>query len=209
MNVSNAKTHFVGVHRKLMAHLQQVEKKKGFVDSNSVTGSVASVSHSTMEGQLQMMPKEEIINMGEYLLFRYMNQCNIAARNGANEMLAKYTDHILMYSDFYKKKKDKVILSKPRYRIQRERSFVSFINVVRNLVKSTREYYLNKLGQRTPFINLAHDGWDSKDLDMLGVSIQFTHPVTFDHIRVAVGLRKTVDKTSISTACQVKEMIQR
>jgi hypothetical protein len=69
---------------------------------------------------------------------------------------------------------------------------------VKYLVSFTRVYYKNVLNvdEGIPFISVSHDGWDSKDNDVLGVSIHFIVPEHWKMISMAIGLRRVYSKTA-------------
>ena len=48
-----------------------------------------------------------------------------------------------------------------------------------------------------------HDGWDSKDHDCLGVSIQFVDPITTQLVTLAVGIKRVQDKSAISISDKI------
>jgi hypothetical protein len=47
----------------------------------------------------------------------------------------------------------------------------------------------------TPFLYVSHDGWDSKDNDLLGVSLHFIVPVYWVTVN-AIGLKRIYQETS-------------
>ena len=72
-------------------------------------------------------------------------------------------------------------------------------------------YYERKTGNKSvPFINVAHDGWDSKRHDMLGSCIHFICPYDWTYVSVPIGLQHiTNGKTSKNMAEQLSRMLSR
>eukprot|EP00986_Skeletonema_menzelii_P010506 scaffold5115_cov146-Skeletonema_menzelii.AAC.6 len=71
--------------------------------------------------------------------------------------------------------------------IQQEK-FDNFIDMVTKLVSEVRDWYIQKLGHRVGFINVAHDVWDGKRKKLNGLTIFFLHPETLEIYRIPVGL---------------------
>jgi hypothetical protein len=63
------------------------------------------------------------------------------------------------------------------------------------------QFYKNQMNNPNvvPFICVAHDGWDSKDHDIHGVSIHFLIPYDFVYIGMVVGLQHINSKKSADT----------
>ena len=79
------------------------------------------------------------------------------------------------------------------------------------MVTEIREYYLAATGGAVspPFICVMQDGWDSKDHDICGVSIQFADPDTFQLITSAVGLQRCSSKKAVPMANQIEKILLR
>jgi len=55
-------------------------------------------------------------------------------------------------------------------------------------IENTHNWLKEQTGNDcTPFITVGHDGWDSKDMDMLGVSIHFTDIANGRKENIAIG----------------------
>eukprot|EP00957_Ditylum_brightwellii_P010117 764457-Ditylum_brightwellii.AAC.1 len=63
--------------------------------------------------------------------------------------------------------------------IQQEK-FDNFTEMVTILVSKVRDWYIEKLGHRVGFINVAHDVWDGKCKKLNGLTIFFLHPETLE-----------------------------
>jgi hypothetical protein len=59
------------------------------------------------------------------------------------------------------------------------------------------------------FICVSHDGWDSKDNDVLGVSIHFIIPVYWQVVNLAIGLKRTLNKKSNDLSNEAKKILNR
>ena len=57
---------------------------------------------------------------------------------------------------------------------------------------------------------IAHDGWDSVDSDVLGVSLHFVNPIEWRMIRIAIGLQVFLKgKTALKLAEQINVILKR
>ena len=72
------------------------------------------------------------------------------------------------------------------------------------LISKCHSFYKECFGDEVPFILVAHDGRDSVDSDVLGVSLHFVDPVELWMIRIAICL-KVVAK--VNTSLQLAEQI--
>lgn len=202
LNVSNVKTHLRVHHKPLFVKYKE----------SPATGIKASTSVSTNSiSSFCVAPPEQVQQEGENLLYRFLSSANIAAMHGQSAHLDRYMQHVIKNIKYYQTSKSSVLLTRHKYQLQRVHSFSNFINVVRDLVDSTRSYYqqATKSSVSIPFVNVSHDGWDSKDHDMLGVCIHFIEPKAWKMVKVAVGLQRCHSKQSQQVADQVKVIIKR
>ena len=80
-----------------------------------------------------------------------------------------------------------------------------------HLASRARDFYRKGRsdGQVVPFLYVMHDGWDSKDFDVMGCSIQLVDPETGQLLTVAVGLQRSKGKKSIEMADHIEQMLRR
>ena len=92
---------------------------------------------------------------------------------------------------------------------QRDDRYLTFVSSLKELVNYSRAYYLQKLNKHVPFLCVSHDGWDSLDHDVLGVSLHFIVPVYWKVINVAVGLKRIRSKKSVDTSNVILLILKR
>jgi hypothetical protein len=92
---------------------------------------------------------------------------------------------------------------------QRDDRFLKFVTSLKELVNYSRNYYLDKFNKMVPFICISHDGWDSKDHDILGVCVHFIVPGYWMNINLAAGLKRIRSKKSIATAKAIHIILER
>ena len=63
--------------------------------------------------------------------------------------------------------------------------------------------------EHVPFITVGHDGWDSKDKDMLGVCCHFVDMDRGKLRTIALGLQQAYSKKSVDTAQHTLKMLER
>lgn len=80
--------------------------------------------------------------------------------------------------------------------IQKDK-FDNFTEKVTNLISEVRDWYVEKLGHRVGFINVAHDVWDGKRKKLNGLTIFFLHPVTMEIYRIPIGLAVPLGGTAV------------
>jgi hypothetical protein len=92
---------------------------------------------------------------------------------------------------------------------QRDDRFLKFVSSLKELVQYSRNYYLEKFKKKVPFICVSHDGWDSKDHDILGVCVHFVIPGYWKVVNLAAGLKRIRTKKSVATAKAVHIILER
>lgn len=78
------------------------------------------------------------------------------------------------------------------------------------LVQRARNYYNSVCNSLTvPFLCISHDGWDSKDNDLLGVSIHLLIPDEWLEVNLDVGIRRIVNKQSQGICDKINKILRR
>ena len=124
------------------------------------------------------------------LLYCFFNNSNKTINQSNNTNLCKFLSYIVENASYFIKCKSDVFFSKYKYNKFKIEVFIEFLNIVKRLIEYTHEYYKDSLNttMNTPFLYVSHDGWDSKDYDILGVSIHFVLPCVCFTISLSVGL---------------------
>lgn len=93
--------------------------------------------------------------------------------------------------------------------LQREERYNKFIYSLAEIVSFSRDHYNKKFSKNVPFLYISHDGWDSLEHDVLGVSLHFIVPVYWKVINVAVGLKNIRSKKLLDTADAILLILKR
>ena len=106
--------------------------------------------------------------------------------------------------------RNNVGLSRNKYNSMQLNNFLNFVSLVMEVVDHTWQLYMlvTNSKNKTPFICVSHDGWESKDHDILGVSITFADPYSSMFV-AAVGLQRMDSKKSVDVAAHIDQMLQR
>jgi hypothetical protein len=71
------------------------------------------------------------------------------------------------------------------------KSVSQIINVVSSCIEKTYQWYKAATGsENVPFLNVAHDIWDSKEKEYLGVLIHFMIPFLRKCVSFPIGLQQ-------------------
>jgi hypothetical protein len=196
-SISNASSHLMRNHKK-----DAIPELYSASDVSSVTQSVSvkgdKLIQSTIQpNQLQFKPIGSP-QVALSLLYSFFNEASVAIEQSSNVNLTNFICYLLENADSLRPKKVECFFSRWKYKKQELSQFFTFISTVKYLVTFTRDYYKNVLNVENgiPFICVSHDGWDSKDNDVLGVSIHFIVPQHWKMVGMAIGLRRTTSKTS-------------
>jgi hypothetical protein len=148
--------------------------------------------------------------IGQSLLYKFFNDCNIAIHQANNKNLKQFIDYLLDNGNQLKTKRSECYFSRYKYKKMENQSFSYFIVAVKNIMSYCRGYYKEKFKvSETPFLMVSHDGWDSKDNDMLGVSIHVCVPVYWKVMNIAIGLKRVTSKKSKDTVEAIKVILKR
>jgi len=157
-----------------------------------------------------VLVSKHITEHGNDLQLQFMRACNIAARHANSPELHCFVCHILDNSHYYSKKRTEILMGKHKLCNQCYCSFTHLVNVIKTLVDKTRQWIHVQTGNtNTPFITVGHNGWDSKDSDMLGVCIHFADIENSKMQSIAVGLQQLHSKKSNDIANHVLEILKR
>ncbi len=202
-NVSNISTHLTNQHKGENLKLKDAggvsEKEKTSIISDS-SAIIINPSTSTAAA---------INEKCNTLLYKFFNSANIAIRQSENPFLNDFLKYVTQHIPAFKGKKIDTNFSRHLYKKHEWLQFNQFILFVKHLVDRTRKWYLSECNQEVPFLTVSHDGWDSKDHDILGVSIHFVVPGDWIRINLAVGLKRVDSKKSEDTVQEINRMLQR
>lgn len=155
------------------------------------------------------MPKL-IVERGNDLQLQFMRSCNVAAWHGNNPALRVFMEHVVDNSQFYSRNKSLMLMGRMKVCNQRYRSFNNLLQVVKTMVDCSRDWLKEQTKcSKIPFITVGHDGWDSKDRDMLGVCIHFIDMNKGKKRTIAVGLQQSHSKKSSDQCDHVLKILQR
>ena len=145
------------------------------------------------------------------LIYGFLTQCNVAARHSNSEYLVKLIRHVADNPKFYSDLKIKVGLSKDRFTKLRVNHFSRFIQFATNIISNTRSYIMSTVGanESVPFLNVLHDAWDSKEYNIMGVSVQFVDFESGSVLTLAVGLQRSTSKKAQESADHIERMLFR
>jgi hypothetical protein len=217
-NNSNCKQHIKSKHssdlfgRQYTAQNNENTKSEGSNVSKSLD-SAASGGTESRRTSYQLFKKTDpkLINRRtNELQLAFMQSMNIAARHGRNQDLQRFLEHVVDHSHYYIRNKGSLLMGRTKLLQQRYASFDKFIKYVERLVVNSRLWFQKQTKtEKVPFITVAHDGWDSKDKDMLGVSIHLINVVLAKKVTIAVGLQQLCSKKSVDVAEHILTILQR
>jgi hypothetical protein len=174
-NPSSCITHIVNMHTKSEApHIKFPNDLVINLDhhkSTQVTVGSGSVGSKKQYGT----PSKFACDKANGIFYKFFNSANIAIRQANVEYLVEYTTYLIANSNVLQSQQSNLLFSRHKYLKQELLLFITFTMMVAHLVDRSRQIYKNQTNNPDgiPFLCVAHDGWDSKDHDVLGVSIHF------------------------------------
>ena len=86
--------------------------------------------------------------------------------------------------------------------------YSTLINAFEFYGSNAREFWIKYCKKRIPFLSIAHDIWESKEDNVLGISACFTDPVTARKLYVPLDLISVSEKGADATAQKCLEMME-
>jgi hypothetical protein len=209
-SVSNASSHLLRNHDKTV-----IPELYAASDVSSVTQSISEkgsriVQSTIRPNQLQFKPNGTS-RVALSHLYSFFNEASVAIEQSSNVHLTNFISYLLDNAEVLRLKKNDCFFSRWKYKKQEYAQFFTFISTVKYLVNFTRDYYKTVLNVEggIPFISVSHDGWDSKDNDVLGVCIHFVVPHHWKMVSMAIGLRRVYSKTAEHLVNAIKNILLR
>ena len=81
-----------------------------------------------------------------------------------------------------------LFVGRHKFKSLQDESFNNMKLCLSAMVLSIRNWYRNRMGQHHKFISVSQDIWDSKRWELLGVSLMFIHPETFQLFKLSARL---------------------
>ena len=210
-NPSNCKAHIQHVHN----------KSDNFLGLNS---DIFTITNADLEAKTKVQKKTQQSSMLSYqqnpediatpqialsYLYCFFNETNVAIMQANNEHLSKFIQYIIESSHQLRARQSECLFSRYKYMNQRDDRFLKFVSSLKELVNYSRDDDLDKFSKTVPFICISHDGWDSKDHDILGVCVRFIVPAYWKVINIAAGLKRIRSKKSVATAKSIHLILER
>jgi hypothetical protein len=221
-NNSNCKQHMVSKHKEDLWGKQYKVDTEGTgntgasLSSKKKAGS-GSVAHSLGEpspsgcffSRTNKVP-QMIVQRGNDLQLQFMRSCNVAACHANSPELKNFLEHIVDNTHFYSRNKSSMVMGRHKVSNQRYKSFNQLVQVVKSMVDKTRNWLQEQtMAKKIPFLTVGHDGWDSKDKDMLGVCVHFTDIEQSKRRTIALGLQQSHSKKSKDIAEHTLKILER
>lgn len=205
-NITNIQTHLMNQHKSEKLNLK--DNDRGEEVNNTIIDLVSSNTGGGLAMKSSTAPSV-VLDKIYSLLYKFFNSANIAIKQADNKFLNDLLQYIIENGHLLKGKKLDVAFSRYKYKKQEYLQFHMFVCFVKLLLQKAREYYRRKCMCHVPFLCVSHDGWDSKDHDMLGVSLHFVVPEDWVRVNIAVGLKRVESKTSENTVLEINKILQR
>jgi hypothetical protein len=188
-----------------------------FSDVSTITHANSEVTLKTNKATKQNSILNYQSNAGEIAtpqialshLYNFFNEANIAIVQANNEHLSNFIRYLLDNAQNLKARRTECLFSRYKYMNQRDDRFLKFVSSLKELVHYSRNYYFEKFKKTIPFICVSHDGWDSKDHDVLGVCVHFVVPGYWKVVNLAAGLKRIRSKKSVATAKAIHIILKR
>lgn len=145
-----------------------------------------------------------------YLLYKMMSSANMAIKQGLSPPLLEYINFLVDNANFLKNKKGELKMPPEKYKREQLKSMTKFVMVLSRLISTSHSHYKEQTGaDSVPFITVGHDGWDSKQHDLMGVSIHFIVPYIWLPVSAAIGLKRYNSKKTVDMVDLINSVLSR
>lgn len=211
-NKTNCENHLESTHPDLFSLLKKenaVKTAKPLFNQATLVDS-CSVSNASHNKQI-MNNTTDVLDEIKKLLYLFFNSCNIAIRQSRNVHLKELLNVLVLKGSVLKNVTSKIYFTRYSYKKEEKKMFSSIVTHIMESVKRSRDFYKSVTGnEEVAFLNVSHDGWDSKRHDILGACIHYVCPVTWCSMSVPIGLKRITDgKSSQKLAHQLNIILQR
>jgi hypothetical protein len=201
-NPTNLETHVRGCHNKEEAPLLFTTKEQrmnAHIISAAGRAVTKRASASSVSTFVSKNNPEEALEEAHKLMYRFFNSANVSVRQGISPEFQNLLTYCVDNAASLKSQTDKLKLGIQRFRSEQFKSFSQTIYVVSCCIKMTQEWFTEATGSDDlPFINVAHDIWESKEKEYLGVSIHFMLPFLGRCVSFPIGLRRSEGHKSLN-----------
>jgi len=155
-------------------------------------------------------PTKEIGARASALMYQFLNSSGTAIRHGSSKQFHDLLRFCVDNAQILAKNSNFLKLSRQKFHMEQLKSFSRTIHVVRLVIQSTRKWYADRTrSDDVAFLNVAHDIWDGKDYELLGVSVHFVVPYLWSMVSIPLGLRRSYSKKSIPVLDEINKTLAR
>lgn len=129
---------------------------------------------------------------------RFITNCGLPFRVANSNAFHNYNQFLVLNAHLLKNNIKDLKMGPRKFGTIANKNFSEMVFVVAELVTKTREWYKENLGKQTPFLTVCHDIWQGNQIDVLGVSLYFNVPTTWETVKFPVALIKSDSKTASS-----------
>ena len=143
-----------------------------------MSSSKTDTTHRFFQDALEIGTDDLVKQLG-VLIFDFANNNNIAARaitDHTNCPEFKTLIEFAMKHGSQLQKARQVLLGRQAFSRIRMDRFSTFLAAVEGYVIETRDYWEKYCRQKIPFVIVAHDIWDSRKNEVMGISVHFYNP---------------------------------
>jgi len=151
-----------------------------------------------------------VVDQLHFLIHKFATNNNISERAIARPTECPEFKELIEYAvnnGHMLKKCGRISLGRAKFQAIRRDTYQTILGAVAWYAELARDHLTKILKKKTPFVTVAHDIWDSKKKEVLGVTVFFCCPPKKLRLKVPIGLTVVDDKTSSKTAELTMKML--
>lgn len=175
----------------------------------------SSEVHETSENPrakslFQKMNKKGSTECLQFLVYKFITVNGLPARLARSPELSEILCFTIENSpNLQKLQENDLRLSQFKFEKIQVKQFNATITTIKFIVDSNQEFFKDIFGRTVPFLTIAHDIWDSKDYQILGVSLFLICSKTGMRLQMPIGLLRARGKSAQDIARETLSICQR
>ena len=180
------------------------------VSGGGTNGKRKKTVPTQMEKYYDKKAKESVEGQMKCLMYEFISASGTAIRQGESEELNDLLCFCVANAKHLEGKADVLKINRRRYLKEQIKSFHKTILIIKGLVSSVCGWFKTRTGSHdVPFVYVQHDIWDSKQYEVLGVSITIPDPETCTIHQFAVGCRRVGSHKAEFVVPEINQILSR
>jgi hypothetical protein len=209
-SASNPEKHLKARHGLSSDHPATKYWELATVRDKQVPFDVSSMNDKNTVGDLfKIQSQKEAIDGFHRLAHRFVSRCGIPFRSANSIEFHDMCKYLVVHGEKLRAQSQKLKMGEYKYREMSNIRFTEMIYVVSEMVNITRQWLSQNAGKNIPFVTVSHDIWVAKTFEVLGVSIFFVFPHTWEDVSFPIALIRSDTKVAVDVTKEINTALNK